>query len=57
MEVIADGGHLLYKVNGVTVNEAFDVRPDHGRILLQTELAELFVRRYELWPLGKAPVD
>ena len=55
MEVIADGGHLLYKVNGVTVNEAFDANPAHGRILLQTELAELFVRRYELWPLGKAP--
>ena len=55
LEVIADRGHLLYKVNGVTVNEAFDAKPDHGRILLQTELAELFVRRYELWPLGKVP--
>ena len=53
MEVIADGGHLLYKVNGITVNEAFDAKPDFGRILLQTELAELFIRRYELWPLGK----
>lgn len=57
MEVIADGGHLLYKVNGVVVNEAFEAKPDAGKLLLQTEQAEMFVRRYELWPLGKAPVD
>lgn len=55
MEVIADGGHLLYKVNGVVVNEAFDAKPDSGKLLLQTEQAEMFVRRFELWPLGKAP--
>ena len=55
MDVISDGGHLIYKVNGVVVNEAFDVTPDNGRILLQTEGAELFVRRWELWPLEKAP--
>ena len=57
MEVIADGGHLLYKVNGVVVNEAFEAKPDFGRLLLQTEQAEMFVRRFELWPLGKAPKD
>jgi hypothetical protein len=57
MEVIADGGHLLYKVNGVVVNEAFEAKPDFGRLLLQTEQAEMFVRRFELWPLGKAPTD
>lgn len=57
MEVIADGGHLLYKVNGVIVNEAFEAKPDFGRLLLQTEQAEMFVRRFELWPLGKAPTD
>ena len=55
MEVIADGDHLLYKVNGVVVNEAFEASPDFGKLLLQTEQAELIVRRYELWPLGKAP--
>ncbi len=55
MEVIADGGHLLYKVNGVVVNEAFEAKPDFGKLLLQTEQAEMFVRRYELRPLGKAP--
>ncbi|WP_372718409.1 DUF1080 domain-containing protein [Novipirellula sp.] len=57
LEVIADGGHLLYKVNGVVVNEAFEAKPDFGKLLLQTEQAEMFVRRYELWPLGKAPAD
>jgi hypothetical protein len=55
MDVIADGGRLVYKVNGVVVNEAFDCVPSAGKILLQTEQAELLVRRFELWPLGKAP--
>ena len=57
MEVIADGGHLQYKVNGVVVNEAIAAKPDFGKLLLQTEQAEMFVRRFELWPLGKAPAD
>ncbi|MBM4075491.1 MAG: DUF1080 domain-containing protein [Planctomycetes bacterium] len=57
MEVIADGGHLLYKVNGVVVNEAFESKPDFGKLLLQTEQAEMYVRRFELWPLGKAPKE
>ncbi|WP_417737668.1 3-keto-disaccharide hydrolase [Rosistilla oblonga] len=57
MEVIADGDHLIYKVNGVVINEAFDASPSFGKLLLQTELAEMFVRRYELWPLGEAPND
>ncbi len=55
LEVIANGGHLLYKVNGVVVNEGFEARPDFGKLILQTEQAEMLVRRYELWPLGKAP--
>ncbi len=55
LEVIADGNRLTYKVNGVTVNQAVDVNPSSGKLLLQTELAEMFVRRFELWPLGEAP--
>ena len=31
MDVIARGGHLLYKVNGKVVNEAFDAKPDQGK--------------------------
>jgi len=57
MEVIADAGHLLYKVNGVVVNEAFEAKPDFGKLVLQTEQAEMIVRRFELWPIGKAPTD
>ena len=53
MDVICDGDHFLIQVNGVIVNEGFEARPDHGKILLETELAEFHVRRYELWPLGK----
>lgn len=57
MEVIADGGHLLYKVNGIVVNEGFEAKPDFGKLILQTEQAEMFVRRFELWPIGQAPDD
>lgn len=53
LEVIASGDTLRYFLNGVLVNEAFDARPSAGRVLLQTEGAEMFVRRYELWPLGQ----
>jgi len=52
-EVIAAGDTLQYFVNGVLVNEAFNCNPSEGRILLQTEAAEMIVRRYELYPLGK----
>lgn len=55
LEVICDGGHIIQRVNGVQVNEGFDSMPSSGKILLQTELAEVYVRRFELYPLGKAP--
>lgn len=55
MDVISDHGHIQTFVNGVKVNEAFDVVPRSGRIQLQTEQAELFVRRWELWPVGEGP--
>ena len=55
MDVISDGSQLTYLVNGVVVNRALSAKPDSGKILLQTELAEMFVRRFELWPLGQAP--
>jgi hypothetical protein len=55
MDVICDGGHIQILVNGTMVNEAFDAYPDYGKIQLQSELAEVFFRRFELWPLGKAP--
>ena len=52
LEIIAKGDTLEYYTNGVLVNRAFECKPSGGRILLQTEAAEMFVRRYELHPLG-----
>jgi hypothetical protein len=43
------------KINGTLVNEAFDVTPSAGRIQLQAELAEIFFRRWELYPVGQGP--
>jgi hypothetical protein len=40
-------------VNGTTVNKAYDVKPSAGRILVQCEGFELFVRRFEIAPLKK----
>ena len=54
-EVVCDGDKITNIVNGVVVNHCFDVKPSAGKILIQTEGAEIFVRRWELWPLGKAP--
>lgn len=54
-DVICEGGHIQNYVNGVLVNEGFDAYPTAGRIQLQTELAEIFFRKLELWPLGKGP--
>jgi hypothetical protein len=55
MDVLCDGGHIQTFVNGVLVNEAFDSLPKQGKIQLQTELAEVFYRRLELYPVGKGP--
>ncbi|HUG91541.1 MAG TPA: DUF1080 domain-containing protein [Planctomycetaceae bacterium] len=55
LDVICDGGHIQVYVNGKLVNEAFDSQPQQGKIQLQAELAEVFVRRWELWPLGQGP--
>jgi len=55
MDVICDGGHIQVFMNGVMVNEAFDSYPTSGHLQLQSELAELHVRKWELWPIGKGP--
>jgi hypothetical protein len=52
-EAIADGDHLVYFFNGVKVMEATQVWPAGGRLLFQSEGAEIFFRRIELQPLGK----
>ena len=51
LECFCHGDNLTYRVNGHIVNRASKVSPAHGKILLQTEGAEIFVRRLELRPL------
>jgi hypothetical protein len=55
LDVINDHGHIQNFVNGTKVNEAFDAYPNEGRLQLQSELAEIYFRRWELWPLDKGP--
>ena len=55
IDVICKGGHIQVFVNGTKVNEAFDSFPTGGKIQLQTELAEVFFRRWELYPVDKGP--
>jgi len=55
IDTICNGDNIQVFVNGVKVNEGFEASPSYGRLQLQTELAEIFVRRWELWPLEKGP--
>ncbi len=52
MEVVCKGGHVQIFLNGELVNEGAKANPDEGFICLQSEAAECWIRRYELWPLG-----
>jgi hypothetical protein len=53
VECICDGDRVTVKVNGITVNEALDVWPTSGKVLLQNEGNEIYYRRFELHPLKK----
>jgi hypothetical protein len=55
IDVLAEKDKIEVFVNGVKVNEGLDVMPAAGRLQLQTELAEIFCRRWELWPIGQGP--
>lgn len=50
LECIADGDKLTFILNGVVVNEATQVKPQKGKIQIQSEAAEIFFRRIELIP-------
>lgn len=52
VECVCVGDRVTVKINGVTVNECFDVFPAGGRILLQNEGHEVYFRNWELRPLG-----
>ena len=51
IEVISEGGNVSYFLNGVKVNEGTDGSFREGRLLFQSEGAEIFFRRIELQPL------
>ena len=51
LELIAEGDRVTFKANGKVVNDGTNVRPSRGRILFQSEGAELFFRNLELRPL------
>jgi hypothetical protein len=51
VECICRGNRIEVHVNGVKVNECFDVFPAAGKILLQSEGFEIDFRRFELRPL------
>jgi len=53
LEAIADGGKITVLLNGIVVNRAIDCTPQKGRIQVQSEAAELFIRRIELTPLAQ----
>lgn len=51
LEVIADGDRVTNVVNGTVVNEGARSSLTSGRILIQSEGAEIYVRRLDLEPL------
>jgi hypothetical protein len=54
MEVICDGATITNIVNGYVVNQGTDARPARGKILFQSEGAEIHFRTIEVRPLLKA---
>jgi hypothetical protein len=51
VECTCRNDRISVRVNGVLVNECRDVAPSGGKILLQSEGFELFVRKFELHPI------
>ena len=53
LECICAGGNMTYLLNGKLVNAGTDASHTKGKILFQSEGAEVFFRRIELLPLKK----
>ncbi|MGH9784242.1 MAG: 3-keto-disaccharide hydrolase, partial [Terriglobia bacterium] len=51
MELIADHGKVTFRINGKVANEGTGAQPARGRILFQSEGAEVYFRNIELRPL------
>jgi hypothetical protein len=55
LEAVCDGDSLAYFVNGQLANAAVKCTQPHGRLLFQSEGAEIFFRRIDLEPLAGKP--
>jgi hypothetical protein len=53
LEVVAQGDRLTYLVNGKVVNEGVRASLTAGKIIIQSEGAEIFFRKIEIGPVGK----
>ena len=51
IDIISEGQEILVYLNGTLVNQAIDFHPRRGHIQIQSEGAELFIRRVDLIPL------
>jgi len=51
LEAVVEGGNLIYYVNGKLVNQARDASLTEGKLLFQTEGAEIYFRKITLEPL------
>jgi 3-keto-disaccharide hydrolase len=54
LEAVVENGNLTYYVNGKLVNAATNSSFTQGRIMLQSEGAEIYFRRVDLEPLDKS---
>ena len=48
IEIIANKGKITYIVNGKLVNEGEDPSEQQGKILIQSEGAEIYYRKIEI---------
>ena len=53
MEIVCDGDSIVYVLNGVLMNAGDGARWSAGKILLQSEGAEILFRKFEVRPLLK----
>ncbi|MEO8736058.1 MAG: DUF1080 domain-containing protein [Edaphobacter sp.] len=53
LELVLDGNHVKYFVNGKLVNEGTDLNATSGKILFQTEGAETYYRNMQIAKLKK----
>ena len=51
LECTCAGDRISVAVNGTTVNECYNVFPQAGKILLESEGFEILFRKFELYPL------